>query len=62
MMHSLRFAVRSLHQDSIGEQSHSRIHFQPEKLGSVVVAQGAAYGRNGLYREWYECGIPQGRR
>jgi hypothetical protein len=60
MIHSLRLAVCSLCQYSIGEQSRSRIHFQPWKLGSVLVAQGATYGRNGLNRQWYECGMPQG--
>jgi thiamine phosphate synthase YjbQ (UPF0047 family) len=27
-----------------------------------VVDQGATYGRNGLYRQGYECGMPQGGR
>jgi hypothetical protein len=60
MIHSLRFAVCSLRQYNIGEQSRSSIHFHPEKLGSVVVVQGATYGRNGLCRQGYECGMPQG--
>jgi hypothetical protein len=59
LIHSLRFAVCSLYQHNIGEQSRSRIRVQPWKLGSVVIAQGAAYSRNGLDRQGYESGIPQ---
>jgi hypothetical protein len=61
MIHSLRLAVCSLCQSNIGEQRRSRIHFRLQELGSVVVAQGATYVRNGLDRQGYECGIPQGR-
>jgi hypothetical protein len=61
MNHSLRFAFCSLYQYNIGKQSRSRIHSLPETLGSVVVAQGAAYGRNDLDPQGYESGIPQGR-
>jgi hypothetical protein len=57
MIYSVRLAVCSLQQYSIGQQSRSSIRFQPWKLGSVVVAQGAAYRRQGLDRQWYECGI-----
>jgi hypothetical protein len=57
MIHSLRFAVCSLYQCNIGEQSRSRIRFQSWKLGSVVVAQGAAYRSNGLDRQGHESGI-----
>jgi hypothetical protein len=56
MIPSLRIAVCSLHQYNIGEQSRSRIHFQPQKLGSVVFAQGATYRSNGLCSQWYESG------
>jgi hypothetical protein len=59
MIHSLRIAVCSLCQYNIREQSRSRAHFQPQKLGSVVVAQSAAYRRNGLDRQRDESGIPQ---
>jgi hypothetical protein len=52
-----RFAFCSLSQYNIGEQSRSRIHVPPQELSSVVIAQGAAYGRNGLYSQWYESGI-----
>jgi hypothetical protein len=51
MIHSLRLAVCSLCQYKFGEQSLSRIHFQPSKLGSVVVAQGGAYRSTGLDRQ-----------
>jgi hypothetical protein len=34
-----------------------RIHLQPQKLSSVVVAQGAAYGCQGLDRQGDESGI-----
>jgi hypothetical protein len=44
----------SLYQYNIGKQSRSRIHFRPQKLGSVVDAQGAAYRSNGLDRQGYE--------
>jgi len=27
--------------------------------GSTVVAQGATCGRDGLLRQWQECGMPQ---
>jgi len=57
MTHSLHLAVCSLCWDDIGEQSRSRIHSQPQKLGLVVVAQGAAYGRQGLDARRYESGI-----
>jgi hypothetical protein len=57
MIHSLRLAVCSLWQYNTGEQSRSRIQFQPWKLGSVVVAQGAAYCRQGLDRQGHESGI-----
>jgi hypothetical protein len=60
MIHSLRFPICSLCQYNIGEQSRSRFYFRLWKLGSVVVAQGAAYRRNGLCRQWYVCGMPQG--
>jgi hypothetical protein len=54
MIHSLRFAVCSLHQYHVGEQSRIRIPFQPQKLGSVVVAQGATDRRKGLDARRYE--------
>ena len=57
MNHSLPLAVWSLQQCNLGEQSRSRIHSQPQKLGSLVVPQGAAYGRNGLDRQGDESGI-----
>jgi len=57
MICSLRLAVCSFHQSNIGEQSRSRLQFQPKKLGSVVVAQGATYDRNGLCRQGHESGI-----
>jgi len=60
MIHSLCLAACSLCQSNIGEQSRSRIHFQPWKLGSAVVAQGVAYRRQGLDRQGDESGIPQG--
>jgi hypothetical protein len=60
MVHSLRLAACSLHQQDIDKQSRSRIHLQSQKLGSVVVAQRAAYGRQGLDRQGDESGIPQG--
>jgi hypothetical protein len=60
MIHSLRPAVCSLCQQNIDKQRRSKIHFQPYKLGSVVVAQGAAYCPNGLCRQGHECGMPQG--
>jgi hypothetical protein len=57
MIRPLRLAVCSLLQYNIGEQSRGRIRFLPKKLASVLVAQGAAYGRNGLCSQWYESGI-----
>jgi hypothetical protein len=49
--------TNSPYQYNIGEQSRSKIHFQPQKLGSVVAAQGAAYCRQGLDRQGDESGI-----
>jgi hypothetical protein len=57
MISALGFAVCSLFQYNIGEQGRSRIHFQPWKLGSVVVAQSAAYYPNGLCRQGHKSGI-----
>jgi hypothetical protein len=57
MIHSLRLATCSILEYSISEQSRSSILFQPWKLGSVVVAQGATYRRNGLCRQGDESGI-----
>ena len=59
MIHSLRLAVCSLYHYNIGEQSRSRIHFQPQKVGSVMVAQGATYRSNGLDRQGDESGVPK---
>jgi hypothetical protein len=53
----LRLATCSILEYSISEQSRSSILFQPWKLGSVVVAQGATYRRNGLCRQGDESGI-----
>jgi hypothetical protein len=39
---------------TIDEQSPSGIRFQPYKLGTVAVAQGAAYRGNGLCSQWIE--------
>jgi hypothetical protein len=47
MIPSLRLAVCSLHLYNIGEQNRSRIQLQPQELGSVVVAHGAAYDTAG---------------
>jgi len=57
MICSLRLAVCSFHQYNTGKQSRGGIRFRPWKPGSVVVAQGAAYGRNGLDRQGDESGI-----
>jgi hypothetical protein len=57
MILSLCLAVCSLRQYNIGEQNRSRIRFQSWKLGSIVVAQGAAYCRQGLDRQRHESGI-----
>jgi hypothetical protein len=59
MIHSLRLAICSLYQYNTGEQSRSKIHFQLQKLGSGVAAQGAAYCCQGLDRQGYESGTPQ---
>jgi hypothetical protein len=53
-------AVCSLGQYNTGEPNRSKIRFGPQKLGSGVVAQDAANGRNGFCRQGYESGILQG--
>jgi hypothetical protein len=57
MIRSLPLAVCSFCQYNAGEQSRSRIRFLPQKLGSLVVAQGATYCPNGLCRQGHESGI-----
>jgi hypothetical protein len=34
--------------------TNGRLDFQSQKHGLAIVAQGAAYRRNGLYRQWYD--------
>jgi len=57
IIHLSRFTFCSLCHYNLGEQSRSRIRLHPQELGSIVVAQGAAYCRQGLDRQRHESGI-----
>lgn len=52
-----RWALQSVRFANTISASRAAAAFIFSRLGSLVVAQGAAYGRQGLDRQGYESGI-----